>query len=318
MKKFDIRQPIGIAFGSGTARGLAHIGVLKVLEATGVRVGYIAGSSMGALIGAAYAIGISPAEMEEIGLQIDRKRQLKFFTPKLSKQSLIADNTIMEFLESLYGDKRIEDLPIPFRAVSVDFSTGERIVISEGKLVDAIRASISIPMILRPFEWEGRLYADGALVDPVPVGALCEMGAPYTIAVPLANPRIDEKTPPAHLISEKDKSQENGKHRLEKHPIIGRFSRFLVENKLLEKISGRNASEDETLRHLNMLDALWQTFSVTESELTRLHLEANPPDLIIRPNVSWIQMWELHKARDIIAMGEEATKEALQNLQQAN
>jgi NTE family protein len=143
-------KKIGLALGSGAARGLTHIGVLKAIEEQGIKIDYISGSSIGALIGAAYAIGMSAQEIEDVAVQTNWKLMVKIFSPTLSLSSLVNTNYLSEFLSTWFGNKTFDDLKIPFSAVTTDIQTGKMVILEKGDLLSAIRASISIPVIFSP------------------------------------------------------------------------------------------------------------------------------------------------------------------------
>ncbi len=313
MKTLNINQPVGIALGSGSARGLAHIGVLKELEEAGIQVGYIAGTSIGAIIGGSYAAGISVTEMEEIARELDWKKSLRLFRLKISKTSIISDLAIMDFLDSLYGDLRIEDLCIPFCVVAADLITGSRVVITKGKLADAVRASISIPIVFRPARLKGRILIDGGFVDPVPVEAAQNLGAPVVVAVPLTKPSgLDQYSTPS-MIAVKKRNTSNLRQALRVSPIIDRLSRFFhADTELSAKISNDDLIKTKEDDDFNLIKTFWKSVRVAERELTSLRLEATPPDIIIHPAVEELQPWEYYKADEAIAAGEEAVKKVLQ------
>ena len=173
---------IGLALGSGAARGLAHIGVLETLEEEKIPIHYIAGTSMGALIGGLYASGLGIKELKEFAYQTDWKKVVILLVPSPSKSGLVSGERIEKFLRSFLGNKKIEELPIPFACVATDILSGEEIIIDKGDLVDGIRASISIPGILTPVILDGRILADGGIVNPIPVNVVSKMGADFVIA----------------------------------------------------------------------------------------------------------------------------------------
>lgn len=174
------RPKIGIALSAGSARGFAHIGVLKVLEREGIPIDYIAGTSMGSLIGAFYANQLDLEMMEQIAIHLKRNAWLDFTVPKMG---LIAGNKVQELVRLLTHRKKIEDLPIPLAIVATDIETGEKVVFREGPVDIAVRASISIPGVFEPVKWKGKLLVDGGVVDRVPVSTVRKMGADIVIAV---------------------------------------------------------------------------------------------------------------------------------------
>jgi len=175
---------VGLALGCGAARGLAHIGVIRVLEREGLAVDVVAGSSMGALIAAAWAVGKSADEMEQIALQVRGKRAfLRLLDPMFPGSGMIRGLKVTDFLRQIVGESTFEDTVIPLKIVASELNTLEEIVFEEGPLLDAVRASISIPGVFRPVETNGHTLIDGGIVDPVPVGVLTRTGVAKIIAV---------------------------------------------------------------------------------------------------------------------------------------
>jgi len=178
------KRKIGLALGGGGARGLAHIGVLEVLQNEGIPIDVIAGTSAGAAIGAIYAQGKDAALIREIALNLDRKALTSLVDLTLPKTGFIQGKKIRELLRTIIGgDIKFSDLKIPFACVATDIHTCEEVVIREGSVLEGIRASISVPAIFRVVKWEGRYLVDGGLANPVPVSVLREMGADFIIAV---------------------------------------------------------------------------------------------------------------------------------------
>jgi NTE family protein len=182
---------IGLALGSGGARGLAHIGVIKSLEKNNIPIDYIAGTSIGSVIGGLYAVGLSIEKIEEITLTLNWKKIFTLIDPVL-RGGLIKGDNIKSFIESHIGNEKFENCRIPFSAVATDFKTGEIVILNEGEMIPAIRASLSIPLIFKPVELEGRTLADGGLAAPVPAEIVKKMGADLVIAVNLDKHYYDE------------------------------------------------------------------------------------------------------------------------------
>lgn len=174
---------IGLALGSGGARGLAHIGVLKALEREKIPISMIAGSSIGSLVGAFYASGQNIDAMVKISQKFKRKYFIDVTIPKLG---FIMGNRIKEFIRVFTFHKNIEDLPIPLAIIATDLHTGEKVILREGPIAEAVRASISIPGIFIPENYQGRLLVDGGVSDRVPVSVVKDMGADIIIAVDVA------------------------------------------------------------------------------------------------------------------------------------
>jgi len=187
---------VGLALGSGGSWGLAHIGILKVLEENNIPIDYIAGSSMGAIIGAIYALNLNVKELEERAFSLTKKDLVKLLDLNIPKVSLIKGNKIRSFLEKLIGDKYFSDTKIPFKIVTTDLESGKEIVINNGKLVDAIMASISIPGIFPPIRLQEGLLVDGGLINATPTNVVKEMGSDVVIGVDLTmQSKVELKEP---------------------------------------------------------------------------------------------------------------------------
>ena len=183
---------VGLALGTGAARGLAHIGVIRVLEREGLAVDMVAGSSMGSLVAAAWAVGKSADEMQEIALRVKGRRAfLKLLDPMFPGSGFIRGLKVADFLREIVDDLTFADTLIPLRISASDFNTMEEVVFDQGRLLDAIRASISIPGVFRPVALNGRTLIDGGITDPVPVDVLARAGVGKIIAVNTI-PNIEE------------------------------------------------------------------------------------------------------------------------------
>lgn len=176
---------LGLALGGGGARGLAHIGILKVLSREGIKIDSIVGTSMGGLIGALFAAGLSPDEIEEIAVKRSASREmLRLVDLKLSMRGLVKGGRISKFLAEVIGPElTFEDLHLPVAMVSVDVNTGREMIITEGKVVDAVRATISVPGVFVPVEIGPYKLVDGGVLNNVPVDVVRKMGADRVIAV---------------------------------------------------------------------------------------------------------------------------------------
>ena len=176
-----MEQPkIGLALGSGGARGFAHLGVIKVLKEAGIPIHLIAGSSMGALVACFYGAGIDLERLYKYSTAFKRKYFLDFTVPKMG---FITGKKVKEFIRVFTHGKNIEELSIPIAIVATDLLTGEKVIFNEGPAAEAVRASISIPGIFVPEKYRGRLLIDGGVTDRVPISVAKEMGADIVIAV---------------------------------------------------------------------------------------------------------------------------------------
>lgn len=180
MKKIKV----GLALGGGAARGLAHIGVLEVLERERIPIDMIAGTSIGGMVGAFRARGQGSGVMKEMALKLNLMKMLSLADLALPKSGLFGGKAVINLLQKTMGsDIKFDELPIPLALVATDIITGEEVVIKEGSVLEGVRASISIPGIFTVAKWRDRYLVDGGLVNPVPVSVLKDMGADFTIAV---------------------------------------------------------------------------------------------------------------------------------------
>jgi len=173
-------KKIGLALGAGGAKGLAHIGVLQVLKQENIQVDMVAGSSMGAIVGAAYAAGVDVDLLVKLVCHLNQSLFVDINVPKMG---LLKGKRAEGLIELLTHGKSFSELSIPLAVVATDIEKGERVVFTEGDLVQAVRASMSIPGVFNPVRYQGRLLVDGAVTERLPVYALKEMGADFIIGV---------------------------------------------------------------------------------------------------------------------------------------
>ncbi len=190
MKK-QRKAKIGLALGSGGAKGLSHIGVIKELEKNDIKVDYIAGSSIGALVGGVYALNRDIKEIEDVVLGTDWKKIISLVDITF-KGGIIKGKKVENFIKRYLGNNKFKDLKIPLCVIATDINNGEAVVIDKGDVISAIMASIAFPLVFKPVEYKDRALGDGGLSIPVPVGAVRRMGADIVIAVNLDANYFDE------------------------------------------------------------------------------------------------------------------------------
>lgn len=195
-------KKIGLALGGGGAKGLAHIGVIKALEAAKIKIDYITGASMGALIGGYYAATKDIKTLEELSLGIKKNDIFPIMEIIHRKNgALFRGESIAKLLNHHLANIKIEDCKIPFTAVATDIKTGDEAVLKSGSLVDAISASIAIPVIFSPVEINGKFLMDGGFSNPIPANIAREMGADIVIAVDVSSRWI---TAPSEVLNTRD------------------------------------------------------------------------------------------------------------------
>lgn len=300
------QKKIGLALGSGSARGWAHIGVIRALTEAGIRVDYVAGTSIGALVGAFFAAGKIDV-LEDVVLQLDWKQLAYLFLDlRYPKSGLVDGKKIADLVRDLMKEENIEDLPVAFCAVCTDITTGHEVSLRDGDLIQAIRASISIPGTFTPVKKGKNILVDGGLVNPLPVSVVRDMGADFVIAVDLNHDTVRKRSTRNFGVSHSEKSA---------------FRRHKSRKKILEKLNRKIATLDiSVLSRLNrwmnsdplpnVFEILGTSINIMEVQITATRLKTEPPDLLIRPNLGDIRFLEFYRAKEAIAEGyREATSQ---------
>ena len=305
---------IGLALGSGSARGLAHFGVIRAIEEAGIKVDFIAGTSIGALVGAVYAAGRVDA-LETTFRGLDWRKTLSLFDVVLPKSGLLDGAKLSELVHTHIHVKTLEALPKLFHAVATDMLSGEEVVIRSGDITEAVRASSSVPGIFTPVRSNGRLLVDGGLVNPVPVSAVRAMGADIIIAVDVNHHMISgNKVMPA--------PKDNPAGGTDK--ISSMFSRWVgdhassitdIKQRLLARGApasaqfARWAASEQALP--GIFDVLLASINIMEARITQSQLRSSRPEIIIRPPLGQIRFLEFARAEEIIAIGYESARQQL-------
>ncbi|MEW5987284.1 MAG: patatin-like phospholipase family protein [Chloroflexota bacterium] len=186
------KSKIGLALGGGVVRGMAHLGVLRVLEQAGIHFHCVTGTSAGALMGALYCAGLGAAGLHQLATQVGWRDIASLVWPR---QGFVSFAKLEKWLVSLLGDLQFSDLRVPLAVMATDLRNGDLVVLQEGRLAPAVRASCSVPGFVVPLAMDGRLLGDGGVRDNLPVAAARAMGADYVIAVDLVGPKFDRRTP---------------------------------------------------------------------------------------------------------------------------
>ena len=302
-KKAEHPNKIGLALGSGSARGWAHIGVIRALSDTGIRFNCVAGTSIGALVGAVYASG-NIDSLEEVALKLDWKQILHFFDVVFPKSGLIDGSKVADFIRPHVKEINIEDLPLPFSAVSTNLATGGEVIIQKGDIIEAVRASVSVPGVFTPVRKNGNILVDGGLVNPVPVSVVRKMGADFVIAVDLNHDVLGKKGIGKTSVPNSTASVLGAG--------IGRS--FIKKSRVLDAINKRfETSALPALKQIkqwrskdplpNVFEVMMGSIHIMETQITAMKLKTDPPDLLIQPNLGHLKMLEFHRAQEAIAEG---------------
>ncbi len=267
---------ITLALGGGGSKGNAHIGVLRVLEREGFRVRAIAGTSAGGLVAAAYAAGFTPDEIEAYMLEINQHK-LYGMLPR-AEPALLSLDGIEHAISTLIGERTFNDLQIPCAFTAVDIRSSKEVILRDGRVIDALLATIAVPGIFPPKLWNDHLLVDGGVLDPVPV-TLARLLAPKppVVAVSLMPPRRD----------------------WEKYPV----GKMISQPSVLKPVS--------RLRMAQALDIFLHSVEISERMLTALRLEIDKPDAIICPPVHDIGVFDRIDISDVVKRGEQGAELAL-------
>jgi NTE family protein len=288
---------IGLALGSGSARGLAHIGALRAIEEAGIKVDVIAGASMGALIGAVYAAGQMDGLAAEF-VDFDWKRIAALLDPVFPRSGLVDGVKIAGFVRARVASPRIEELPIPFRAVATDLLTGEEVVLGSGDVIEAVRASIAVPGIFTPVRSDHRILVDGGLVNPVPVSVARAMGAETVIAVDLNHDIVTSRAARSGAANARSRSQ-----------VMNRLLRSLQspDSRVLAQLA--TWLEKEPLP--GIFDVLLASAYIMQARITQATLRQDRPEILIQPPLGSVRFMEFDRAEEIMDIGYRSARQAL-------
>lgn len=310
---------LGLALGSGSARGWAHVGVIHALEAHGLRPDVVTGASVGALVAAAFA-----------SQQLDR---LEGWIRTLSKVDVwrlvdttfrgggvMTGNRLMQAIGEHVEDRRIEDLPIPFAAVAADLDTGQEVWLREGSMLSAVRASSGLPGLFSPMWYGERWLIDGGVVNPVPV-ALCHMlGADHVIAVNLNRPFGRAAALRRRALEARETDSQNSMEEQEQErndAVSGNSERWA----LMERWSGLVNGLAESLRtnkrpEPGLFEVMSSAVNIMQDRITRSRIVGDPPSLLLSPNLADFQLMDFHRADEAIAIGRSVVDRAAAELEE--
>lgn len=302
------RRPatIGLALGSGVAKGWAHIGVLRALEREGIQPDIVCGTSIGAVVGGGYVAG-KLDHVEAWARAMTQRRLFRFLDFGVGTGGLLQGSKLASELQNELGDLEIQHLGRRFLAVTTELATGHEIWLRQGNMVEAMRASYALPGIFAPVKVEGRWLIDGALVNPVPVSTCRAFGARLVIAVNLNSDIFGMGTVRKgdRLESEEELDAENASAR---SLLAGaRMSNRLALRQLLGTSKGAPG----------LSTVMFGAFNIVQDRLARSRLAGDPPDVLVTPQVSHIGLLDFHRAQESIKLGELAMRQAMPMIHEA-
>lgn len=287
---------------SGGSRGLAHIGAIEVLEEHGFRIASISGASMGALVGAMYAAGGLDV-FKDWMKTVDRMKVFSLMDFTIGNGGFVKGDKVIEELKSIIPDKNIEDLPIPFTAVSTDILHRKEVVFDRGSLYDAVRSSISLPSVFTPNRIGDMLLVDGGVVNPIPINRVARHEGDILVAVDLNAP-YEEKH---DLQSNRRKSLLRQKF----EQVINNIADMAGKDddgRAESSVPEEKAEQDDDMGIVTILNESSSMMIQTNSELT---IKLYPPDILVRIAKNAYSTMEFYKYDEIVSLGRKKTEEAL-------
>jgi NTE family protein len=277
---------LGLALGTGAALGYSLIGILKTFRREKIPIDVLSGTSIGSVIGSLFSLGLTPEEIEEIAVGVDRAWVWEnlFWDMTVPRSGFFAGTTLLRFFKSYFEEKEFQDLEIPFGCVATDIENGEEVVFKEGRVAEAVRASCGIPLIFSPFRYQGRFLVDGGLVDPVPTKVLSQMGADILVAVNLTVPAGERKT----TLRKKRKERSVTLRELDK----------------LKKMTLPQAFQSP-----NLFQVFFQMIYTMEYEIAKNR--ASQSHVYIHPDLTGFSWTEMHRAKELIVAGEKVAEAVL-------
>jgi NTE family protein len=298
---------IGLALGGGSARGWAHIGVLRALNEAGIHPDIVAGTSIGAVVGGCYVAG-ELAALEQFALELTRRKVLGFLDFNFSGSGLITGQRLSNALERRLKDVLIQDLSKRYVAVATEIGSGHEIWLSRGSIVDAMRASYALPGIFRPVSIDGRWLFDGALVNPIPVSVCRALGARYVIAVNVNADTCGRGTvvPQMEAVAEIEAQIEEEAEREQQGIFVrnGRAVKKLLQRQLL----GRANNGPGISR------VMVEAFNIVQDRIARSRLAGDPPDVIIQPRLPTFGLFDFHRAEAMMECGINAANREIDDI----
>lgn len=285
---FNQKKSLGIALGGGGARALFHIGLMNILQKENIKVSAISGTSMGAIVGALYALGIPPTTLLESVKKKVPKKVVSLSQLNIHRESLLKPENFESILEETFGNKTFSDCQIPFNCMAVDIESGEAVVLDKGLIRKALRASASIPTLLPPVLLEDKVLVDGGILDNVPLMALRKNKFDIAFAVKINSFSTKQRLSAA---------------------IFKKF--YAPENKAIQQKTGVFGSIKD---HFNFMSAVTiRTLEIATAVSTNIRINDGRPDLLIAPDIT-SGLLEFSKADETIAYGEKLMQENLETL----
>lgn len=325
-------ERVALALGSGGARGYAHIGVINELRSRGYEIAGVAGSSMGAMVGGLFAAG-SLDEFAQWATTLTQRAVLRLLDPSITAAGVFRAGKILDAVRDILGDATIENLPIPYTAVTTDLIAGKSVWLQRGPVDEAIRASIAIPGIVAPHVLDGRLLADGGILDPLPIAPMAAVQADLTVAVSVSG--MDSALEADDRDETEPRASRERLNRLLRSTtaLLDRFSTaaYIDDGSGTDTDTGTGTGTDveavsdglddsaaTALPRLGSFAVLNRTIDIAQAALARHQMAAYPPDLLIEVPRTACRSLDFHRASELIDLGHRLAARALDGLENQN
>lgn len=313
-------ETVALVLGSGGARGYTHIGVIDEIESRGYKVVSVSGCSMGAIVGGFYSAGKLP-EFRQWATSLSYMDVIRLVDFSFISKGAIRGDKVFNLLAEMLEGQQIEDLDIPFTAVATDLVNSKEVWFQRGAVGQAIRASAAIPSLIKPVEWDGKIYVDGGVLNPLPIAPSVSAHADHIIAVDLNSdaPLIRGEAEQTRQDFESGKSQREAQKQDWFDSVVDKAGRWL-NSAMSDSDEDESSLAEKTSVNANLgkLEILYQMFEVMQASLSQYKIAGYPPDLLVRMPQDCCEMYEFHRAQEMIDLGREVARQALDAYEQGH
>jgi NTE family protein len=304
------RKTVGLVLGSGSSRGWAHIGAIEALEEEKIPIDYIAGCSVGSYVGAIYASG-SLKSLKEFVLKMDGKKVFSYFDVVFPRSGVLNGTKRLKELYSLHSDAAdFCDLKIPLMMVATDLTSGKKVVLKSGSILEALRATMSVPGLFAPVKIKNRWLVDGGLVDPVPVGVARALEADVVLAVDLNGGIISRRKKMRTIRHEIKKTGDPQPYKSELFQKLLDYyetAEFTFAEKVGELLRRESSTPD-------IIETVMSSINIMQERITRINLAVEPPDVLIQPHLGQLKMMDFDQVEHTIEEGYAGVKDKIDEI----
>lgn len=305
-----MRKTVSLVLGSGASRGWAHIGVIEALEEENIPIDFIVGCSIGAYVGAIYASG-SIRSLKDFVLRMDGKKVFSYFDIVIPRSGLLDGRKRLQQLFSMHTDvQSFSELNIPLSVVATDLETGQKVVLNSGNILEALRASMSIPGLFAPAKVKNRWLVDGGLVDPVPVSVARAMGTDIVIAVDLSSGNISRSYRRKQVVPAPERKVGSDEDHNE---LIRKLKEYYENAESSFKIRINELLKREAFTP-DIIETVTTSINIMQDRITRINLAVAPPDIHIRPRLGHLKMLDFDQVAHTIEEGYVSLKEKVEDI----